>query len=157
MDFFKALFELLGSSRRWVFAIFIASAGFLTPSLINRFGPDPKWDIHWCVVGLLFLTGGFLITIVLEQVLAWLSVLAKKIRIASYNITPLSELEEAILYGLGHNHATSGYDIDDMHGTTELTKLEMVHAVEKLRKRGLVASYRGYPTHIYLTSKGRPP
>jgi hypothetical protein len=31
----------------------------------------------------------------------------------------------------------------------------MVHAVEKLRKRGLVASYRGYPTHIYLTSKGR--
>jgi DNA-binding MarR family transcriptional regulator len=155
MDFFKALFELLGSSRRWVVAIFLGCAGFLTPSLIGRFGANPTWDIHWCAVGLLFLTGGFLATVVLEQIYTWLRATLRWSRSTFIDLRPMSDVELAFLQFLGEEHATTSYDIDEMRGNELVTKLETVHAVEKLMRRGLVKTNRIHTTVVALTPKGR--
>lgn len=155
MDFFKALFDLLGNSKRWVAAIFIASAAFLCPFVIKPFGTDPQWNIHWCAVGLLFLTGGFLLTIVLEQLYSWLRSFSRWARLTFINMAPLTEFEEAILEILGRRHATDSFDVDSMSNSDDLTKLEFIDQIDQLKRRGLVRTHRIYPTLVSLTARGR--
>jgi DNA-binding MarR family transcriptional regulator len=67
----------------------------------------------------------------------------------------MSDVELAFLQFLGEEHATTSYDIDDLQENEAVTKLETVHAVEKLMRRGLVRTNRIHTTVVSLTPKGR--
>jgi hypothetical protein len=153
-DVIKGLIELLKDSKRWAGAIFIGCAGFLCPVLTKPFGPKPVLDIHWSAAGLLFLTGGFFVTFVLQ----WLSLAARaatsEILRAIYNAQPLSDFEKSFHLFMAKKYGYDSFHLDNIN-ESYISKLEALHLCEGLQKRGLIEFNPFSPYLVSLSRKGR--
>jgi hypothetical protein len=154
MDVFKGLLELLKDSKRWAGAIFIGSAGFLWSPLTKPFGAAPTLDLHWGAVALLFLTGGFFATFVLQGLYVAARAVLMGIAHASLDIGALDEREASFLHGMGENYAYDSFHLDNIK-TTYMSRLEALHVCERLKRRGLVEFNMFDPHLVALTQKGR--
>jgi hypothetical protein len=152
MEYLKVLVDLMKDSKRWAAAVFIGSVAFLNFS--DFFGPKPKADLHWTVICLAFLSGGFVATFVLQGLYIGLRAVSSATVRGIFSVPYLSGDEVAFLMAFAAYEARGGYHLDRVNPAT-YSRLDALEICERLDRRGLI-QYNQFDTDIVkLSPKGR--
>lgn len=152
MEIFKAFIELMKDSKRWAAAVFIGSVAFLNFS--DFFGPKPKADLHWTIICLAFLSGGFVATFVLQGLYIGLRSISSAIVRGIFSIPSLSDDEVNFMMAFAAYEAQGGYHLDNVDPST-YSRIDALEICERLDRRGLI-QYNQFDTDIIkLSPKGR--
>ena len=142
----------MNDSKRWAAAVFIASVAFLNFS--DFFGPKPRADLHWTVICLAFLSGGFVTTFVLQGLYIGLRAVSSAIVRGIFSIPPLRNEEVAFMMAFAAYEAHGGYHLDRVDPSA-FSRLDALEICERLDRRSLI-QYNQFDTDIIkLSPKGR--